>query len=81
MKRSKLIIGVLALTFVLLACRDRTDKTAEDNIPVTDTSANSQGVPLDNIHRSRPADTLQDSIAMKEQGVPLDNLDREKDGE
>lgn len=81
MKRSKLIIGVLAIMFMLLACKDRTNKTAEDNVIATDTSEKNSGVPLDNIHRSRPADTVQDSTATKDQGVPLDNLDREKDGE
>ncbi|PUV24284.1 MULTISPECIES: hypothetical protein [Sphingobacterium] len=81
MKKSKLMIGVLGVAFTLLACKDRTNKTADDNVIATDSSETSHGVPLDNIHRSRPADTLQDSSGTKDQAVPLDNLDREKDGE
>lgn len=75
------MISVLSVGFMLSACHDSTNRSAEDNITVTDTSVKGHGVPLDNIHRSRPADTLQDSTVMKDQGVPLDNLDREKRAE
>lgn len=78
MKRSKLMISVLSIGLMLSACQDRTNKSVEDTTTASDTVATDHGVPLDNIHRSQPADTLQDSIATKAQGVPLDNLDRDK---
>ena len=81
MKKLKLMISVLSVGFMLSACHERTNKSAEDNSTTTDSLETSQGVPLDNIHRSRPTDSLRDSTATKKQGVPLDNLDRDKKGE
>ncbi|WP_158655644.1 hypothetical protein [Sphingobacterium sp. HMA12] len=77
------MISVLSIGFMLSACRDRPNKSAEakDNTTAADTLETSHGVPLDNIHRSRPADSILKSTATKEQGVPLDNLDRDKKGE
>ncbi len=81
MKRSKLMISVLSIALLLSACQDRTNKNADETMTTTDTLKTNHGVPLDNIHRSRPADTLRDSTSTIGQGVPLDNLDRDKKGE
>ncbi|RKO69671.1 hypothetical protein D7322_20595 [Sphingobacterium puteale] len=80
MKRSKLMISVLSIALLLSACQERTNKNANETMTTTDTLKTNHGVPLDNIHRSRPADTLRDSTSIG-QGVPLDNLDRDKKGE
>ncbi|WP_293883643.1 MULTISPECIES: hypothetical protein [unclassified Sphingobacterium] len=44
----------------------------------TDTITKQSGLPLDNIHRSRPQDMNKENDKSKEQGIPLDNLDRDK---
>ncbi len=74
------MISVLSIALLLSACQERTNKNANETMTTTDTLKTNHGVPLDNIHRSRPADTLRDSTSIG-QGVPLDNLDRDKKGE
>lgn len=74
------MISVLSIALLLSACQERTNKNANETMTTTDTLKTNHGVPLDNIHRSRPADTLRDSTSIG-QVVPLDNLDRDKKGE
>ncbi len=66
----------LAATFVgaLTACGNATNNREVEN--KTDTAVVENGLPLDNIHRSRGQDSVENNPADKKEGVPLDNLDR-----
>jgi len=68
----------LAATFVgaLTACGNATNNREVEN--KTDTAVVENGLPLDNIHRSRGQDSVENSLGDKKEGVPLDNLDRDK---
>lgn len=71
----------LAATFIgaLTACGDATkSREAESKM---DTAVVQDGLPLDNIHRSRGKDSVENSLGDKNEGVPLDNLDRDKHDE
>jgi hypothetical protein len=68
---------VLILTLgILSACHH---KNRESVAPIDSTvdTARRDGLPLDNIRRSRESDTFT-SDKVKDFGVPLDNLDRNK---
>lgn len=71
------IMSIILIYLYVCSCADRAEQRKVDKDLVTDTTAGKQGVPLDNIHRSRPADTLQ-SQDQSTNGVPLDNLHRKE---
>ncbi|MDF2852030.1 MAG: hypothetical protein K0S31_2715 [Sphingobacterium multivorum] len=69
----------LAIAFAAVAatsCDNRT-KSSEKEQKV-DTTVNQNGLPLDNIHRSRGKDTTKNKAGTAQEAVPLDNLDRTK---
>ncbi|MDR0265720.1 MAG: hypothetical protein LBJ04_21075 [Sphingobacterium sp.] len=68
----------LAATFIggLTACGNATNGREVES--KTDTAVVQNGLPLDNIHRSRGKDSVENSPGDKKEGVPLDNLDRGK---
>ncbi|MNJ94253.1 hypothetical protein D3C87_119450 [compost metagenome] len=68
----------LAATFIgaLTSCGDATKIRETEN--KIDTTVVHNGLPLDNIHRSRGKDSVENNPADKKEGVPLDNLDRGK---
>ncbi|MGE8422276.1 MULTISPECIES: hypothetical protein [Sphingobacterium] len=65
---------VIAFAAIAMSCDNRANNSEETLI---DTAVNQNGLPLDNIHRSRGKDTTKNDGSAKE-GVPLDNLDRGK---
>ncbi|WP_333575037.1 hypothetical protein [Sphingobacterium sp.] len=65
---------VVAFAATAISCDNRANNSEETLI---DTAVNQNGLPLDNIHRSRGKDTTKNEGSVKE-GVPLDNLDRGK---
>ncbi|MGJ1227434.1 hypothetical protein ACR78H_17965 [Sphingobacterium siyangense] len=67
---------VIAFTATAISCDNRANNDGEDTM--IDTAVNQNGLPLDNIHRSRGKDTTKNEDGSAKEGVPLDNLDRDK---
>lgn len=74
-----LIFSITLAGIIFFACGDVKKRAEADVNNRTDSvGRNNRGVPLDNIHRSRPNDSLREKES-KNSGLPLDNLDRAKD--
>lgn len=66
---------VVAFAATAISCDNRANNGEETMI---DTAVNQNGLPLDDIHRSRGKDTTKNEGGSAKDGVPLDNLDRGK---
>lgn len=78
-KKTYLIVSLTLAGIIFFACGDDKKRAEADVNKRTDSvGINNRGVPLDNIHRSRPNDSLTEK-GSKNSGLPLDNLDRARD--
>ncbi|TDS13273.1 hypothetical protein [Sphingobacterium paludis] len=72
------LTAAASMLFALAACGgagEHRDAVGED-VQVTDTTAiSNNGVPMDNLHRERTADTLK-TEKTETTGVPMSNIDR-----
>jgi len=71
MKTRFILIAILPV--LLVSCLGVTQE--EEVSEKIDTAGLQNGLPLDNIHRSRGKDTTHNTV---NKGIPLDNLDRDK---
>jgi len=77
--RLNLMFSLTLAGFIFFACGDGKKRAeVEVNNRTDSVGINNRGVPLDNIHRSRPKDSLTEK-GSKNSGLPLDNLDRARD--
>lgn len=67
---------VIAFAATAISCDNKANNGGEQT--KIDTAVNQNGLPLDNIHRSRGKDTAKSEDGSAKEGVPLDNLDRDK---
>jgi len=73
----KYLYLAIALAAVAITSCDNRANSSEDEQKV-DSTVNQNGLPLDNIHRSRGKDTTKNETGTAQEAVPLDNLDRTK---
>ncbi|MGJ1435814.1 hypothetical protein [Sphingobacterium siyangense] len=66
----------IAFAATVISCDNSANNGGEET--KIDTVVNQNGLPLDNIHRSRGKDTTKNEDGSAKEGVPLDNLDRDK---
>lgn len=75
-KNISLAMGVLLIGVVLIACNGRSGSSSADTTDSLLQPTEDNGVPLNNLERSRDTDTVDQQIE-NNSGVPLDNLNRD----
>lgn len=76
MKKISLATGVILTSILLMACNGRSGSSSTDTTDSLLQPTEDNGVPLNNLERSRDTDTVDQQIE-NNSGVPLDNLNRD----
>lgn len=76
LKKIHLAASIILAIIVLIACNGRPGSSSTDTTDSLTPSTEDNGVPLNNLERSRDTDTVDQQID-NNSGVPLDNLNRD----
>lgn len=76
MKKISLATGIILTGLLLMACNGRSGSSSTDTTDSLSQPTEDNGVPLNNLERSRDTDTVDQQIE-NNSGVPLDNLNRD----
>lgn len=77
MKKAKILVTLILSCATLVGCGSGEQKMEANSNGSADTVGKKNGLPLDNLQRSRGKDTTTEQENDRS-GVPLDNLDRDK---